>query len=330
MASPLTALLVDDSPHDRGMVRRELRREFDEIQFVEATNEVALGEALEAARFDLVVTDYRIRWTDGLKVLQAVKARLPDCPVLMFTATGSEDVAVEAMKSGLDDYVIKNVNHLVRLRGAARAALANAATRKRANRLASRLERLLSQLKLCFFSCNDCGKFVERSEQMTALFQPNDSDPSYDSLHSFFVSEAEADRFLQTVCQTKSQDIELEVRNSQGETKFYRLSATVIEAPGEELRIDGLMEDITRRRQMERDAQQSAVAIAQISMLSPREYEVLREVTVGSPNKAIARRLEISEKTVEKHRANMMRKLQVRSVAELVRLAMLAESAGPS
>jgi FixJ family two-component response regulator len=47
----------------------------------------------------------------------------------------------------------------------------------------------------------------------------------------------------------------------------------------------------------------------------------------GNANKVIARHLDISEKTVEKHRASVMKKLQVRSVAELVRLAMLAEAA---
>ena len=61
-------------------------------------------------------------------------------------------------------------------------------------------------------------------------------------------------------------------------------------------------------------------------MLSAREQEVLCEVVSGDTNKRIARHLDISEKTVEKHRSNLMKKLRVRSVAELVRLALLAES----
>ena len=59
-------------------------------------------------------------------------------------------------------------------------------------------------------------------------------------------------------------------------------------------------------------------------MLSPREQEVLEGVVSGMANKVIARRMDISEKTVEKHRGNLMKKLHARSVPDLVRLALLA------
>jgi FixJ family two-component response regulator len=98
-------------------------------------------------------------------------------------------------------------------------------------------------------------------------------------------------------------------------------------AGSEPPRIDGLVEDITRRKESEAVARRAAVAVAKMSMLSPREREVLCKVVDGNANKVIARHLDISEKTVEKHRASVMKKLQVRSVAELVRLAMLAEAA---
>ncbi len=50
-------------------------------------------------------------------------------------------------------------------------------------------------------------------------------------------------------------------------------------------------------------------------------------VVVGDANKVIARKLGLSVKTIEKHRSSVMRKLHVRSVPKLVRLAMLAEEA---
>jgi DNA-binding NarL/FixJ family response regulator len=58
-----------------------------------------------------------------------------------------------------------------------------------------------------------------------------------------------------------------------------------------------------------------------LAQLTPREHEVFRLVAEGRTNNAIASILEISEKTVEKHRANVMVKLNVRDVAGLVRLA---------
>lgn len=58
-----------------------------------------------------------------------------------------------------------------------------------------------------------------------------------------------------------------------------------------------------------------------LERLTAREIEVLRRVAGGQPSKAIAADLEISVRTVETHRANLMRKLELRSVAELTRFA---------
>ena len=58
----------------------------------------------------------------------------------------------------------------------------------------------------------------------------------------------------------------------------------------------------------------------QIATLSTREFEVLRRVTSGIPNRTIARQLTISVKTVEKYRGSLMRKLGVRTVPDLMRI----------
>ncbi len=54
--------------------------------------------------------------------------------------------------------------------------------------------------------------------------------------------------------------------------------------------------------------------------LSPREFEVMHRIIQGQSNKVIASELGLSERTVEKHRTNVMGKTQVRSLAELIRL----------
>ena len=66
-------------------------------------------------------------------------------------------------------------------------------------------------------------------------------------------------------------------------------------------------------------------AAALVDGLTPREHEVLRGLLSGSPNKTIARTLELSVRTVEMHRARMLAKLGAKSTAEAVRLAMQAK-----
>lgn len=328
MIEQLRVLLVDDNPQDRQLVVRELRKAFPDADIFEAINQTQLDEQILLANFHIVITDYHLHWSDGIRVLQAVKQRMVHCPVIMFTGTGSEEVAVEAMKLGLDDYIIKNVKHLVRLQGAVHSVLANAITRRKMDQLASRLESVLSQLQVGVFSCSTEGRFLELNEAMAELLKfAFELDVDSKSLTALFSDDSQGNRFLQDVIgSTAPRETEIEVTTGPDQTRVYRLNARLVVADGAQPRVDGLMEDVTRRKQSDAAAKQAAIAAAQIAMLSPREHDVLQEVVAGNANKVTARRLDVSEKTVEKHRSNLMKKLQVRSVAELVRLSILAQS----
>ena len=130
MNDMLQILLVDDNPDDRALVMRELSKEFPNSQFRHVKDLPTLISALEAGPCDVVITDYQLLWTDGITVLNAVKARRPECPVIMFTGSGSEEIAVRAMKAGLDDYVLKGPKHYARLPAAVHLALERAKLRR--------------------------------------------------------------------------------------------------------------------------------------------------------------------------------------------------------
>jgi two-component system response regulator FixJ len=72
-------------------------------------------------------------------------------------------------------------------------------------------------------------------------------------------------------------------------------------------------------------AERRRAAEERIGQLTAREHEVLRGLMAGFPNKLLARELNISLRTVEMHRANMMERLKVASLAEALTLAVLAE-----
>ncbi len=77
-----------------------------------------------------------------------------------------------------------------------------------------------------------------------------------------------------------------------------------------------------RSRRRRKDA---ARAQALIATLTPRERDVFDELITGAPNKVIARRLDLSPRTIEFHRARVLEKTAVASVADLVRLAFQAD-----
>jgi two-component sensor histidine kinase len=101
-------LLIDDNPADRDLLTRHLCRTFDAGECVEIFRRQDFEAALAQGGFDVVITDYQLRWADGLWILRQCLKSYPDIPVIMFTDSGSEEIAVEGMKAGLSDYVLKS------------------------------------------------------------------------------------------------------------------------------------------------------------------------------------------------------------------------------
>lgn len=137
-------LVVDDNPDDRALELREISALFPEAEVVAVTQQGELEAALDFGPPDLVVTDLDIRWSSGWDVLFAVKARYPACPVVMFTGTGDETIAVELIKAGLDDYVVKSPRQLSRLRISLKNAVEMASNRAELSDREARLTRALA------------------------------------------------------------------------------------------------------------------------------------------------------------------------------------------
>jgi signal transduction histidine kinase len=151
MLQPLRLLLIDDNPHDRDLVTRALNQHFGSVSIVLARDAHELERAIIDGEFDAAIIDHELRWARGIEVLRKIKDARPDCPVLMFTGSGSTEVAVEAMKEGLDDYVTKTPKHYARLPYALESSLERReaiAERKRAEETL----RLANQRKDAFLA----------------------------------------------------------------------------------------------------------------------------------------------------------------------------------
>jgi two-component sensor histidine kinase len=124
-------LIVDDDPDARALNRRALHQEFPDAAYREAIDLLDLDAALLAGAPDVLVSDFALRWSDGFDVLARVKASAPDCCAVMCTGTGNEELAVRALKTGFDDYVVKSPQQLRRLAAVVRAAFERRTERRR-------------------------------------------------------------------------------------------------------------------------------------------------------------------------------------------------------
>ena len=156
----LKCLLVDDNPDDRALATRSLQLEFPQMQAEFVTDMDEFMRRIEVGDLDLVITDYHLRWSDGLAILRMVKAALPECPVIMFTGTGSEEVAVEAMQAGLDDYVLKAPRHYALLPTRVRSILARAEQQQLLQAAQNALRESESRLRAIIDTEPECVKII--------------------------------------------------------------------------------------------------------------------------------------------------------------------------
>jgi two-component system, cell cycle sensor histidine kinase and response regulator CckA len=113
MKHALRILIVDDSPEDADLIARQLQQEFSPSYERVETAE-AMGEALDQGGWQLVISNYLMPRFCGLSALQLLQGRELDIPFIMISGQAGEDVAVEAMRAGAQDYLIKdNLSRLV-------------------------------------------------------------------------------------------------------------------------------------------------------------------------------------------------------------------------
>ncbi|HZF11718.1 MAG TPA: response regulator [Thermoanaerobaculia bacterium] len=151
---PLVILIVDDSPEDRAVYRRLLAQDREqEYRFLET----GLGEeGLRIGREqrpDCLLLDYRLPDLDGLEFLSRLGEGLGErmdadpLPVIVLTGQGSESVAVQAMKSGAQDYLLKDSISAESLHRAVANAVEKVALRQEIREHTAELSRRNAELK---------------------------------------------------------------------------------------------------------------------------------------------------------------------------------------
>jgi sigma-B regulation protein RsbU (phosphoserine phosphatase) len=178
-------LVIDDNPEDRTVFRRFLTRGQDGRFTVLEAETVTEGlQLVRAEQPDCAVVDYSMTDETGLSFLREVLNAGLDTPVIMLTGTGSAVIAVEAMKTGAQDYLSKTDITADRLRRAVENAIAKRdlehrlAEQQRRERLArdaadrssARLTLALDAANQAFYEWEVQGRRASWSERLPDLF----------------------------------------------------------------------------------------------------------------------------------------------------------------
>ena len=126
-------LLLEDNPLDRELLEATLKREGFLCQIVHTETEKQFKAALEQTKFDLVISDFTLPDYSGMAALAVCRKLQPDTPFIFVSGTIGEERAVEGLKSGATDYLLKG--RLNRLGQAVKRALQEAEARAESKRL---------------------------------------------------------------------------------------------------------------------------------------------------------------------------------------------------
>jgi two-component system cell cycle sensor histidine kinase/response regulator CckA len=271
MSSSLRVLIVEDSEYDAQLLVYELRQGGYVPVYERVDNCEAMASALDRQEWDLVIADYVMPHFSGLDALKLVQDRGIDIPFIIVSGKIGEEVAVQAMKAGAHDYLLKD--NLTRLNFAIDRELREAAVRRERRlaeeELAATQQQLFQAQKMeaeqrfikAFKSSSisqtiealNSGQYIdvnERFERLTGYRRQEVIGRTPEELHLWAKPEKLLDAMDLLKTKGEIRDYEYELRTKTGKTRFVSLSAVVISLNDEPCILASIT-DVTERKQTE-------------------------------------------------------------------------------
>ncbi len=149
----LRLLHLEDDSNDQYLVREMLREDGLICEVLAVKTRADFEAALQHHNYDLIISDYSLPSFDGLSALSIARKLSPATPFIFFSGTIGEDVAVESLKNGATDYILKQRPH--RLMTAVRNALHNVEERFGRQRAEIELKKIEERFRIISRATND-------------------------------------------------------------------------------------------------------------------------------------------------------------------------------
>ena len=138
MPRPLRLLLIEDLEEDAVLLLAEIESGGFDVSHARVDSLSGLLDALTTAQWDLVISDYTLPQLDAMAAMHLIRQHDPDLPVIITSGNIGEEIAVNAMRAGACDYLMKN--NLSRLTPAIDRELSEGAMRRAARQAQMQLK----------------------------------------------------------------------------------------------------------------------------------------------------------------------------------------------
>jgi len=256
MDKELKILILEDSPADAELAERNLEINLKSMNTKVVDSEEGFIEALNNYNPDLIISDYKLPAFDGLSALHITKEISPTTPFVLFTGSQNEDIAVECMKAGADDYVIKE--QIKRLAPAALGAIEKKKneqermiTQQALLESKEKYQNLFENALIGVGISDSSGRILESNKLMREITGYTLEDFSTLVLGNTYVNPQDRIRFLEIMKRDgEVENFEVQLTNKEGIPYWAILSSKSIIFEGADAFLTTVL-DITARKQTE-------------------------------------------------------------------------------
>ena len=289
MAIPLRLLVVDDNALDAELECAALRDGGFEPSFRLVATRQEFLHALQHEDFDLVVSDYSLPAFDGLTALRLFMERELDKPFVLVSGTIGEEVAIESLRAGATDYVLKT--RLERLAPVVKRALdekEELRRRKRAEKALRRSERnlrsLIDNAPYGIFRAELSGRFVLVNPALLKILgYASEPEMLAVGLRDVYLNAAEAEQLTGFSERGEAfSGLEFAWKRKDGKPITVRLSGRPVRE-GESIALEVIAEDITERRALQEQLLQAQKmeAVGRLAGGVAHDFNNLLTVIIG-------------------------------------------------
>ncbi len=230
-----------------------LTRERPAAQVQQVAEAVSFAQALAAGGFDVAVTEYRLGWSDGLAVFEAIRARCPQVPVVVLTAERDPEAVVACMRAGVADYIFKSSKGYLALA----PAVTEARDRKRIELLAARsapwLETVLDRSNIGVFRTTLDERLIESTPAVLRLLGVSSAQEALamDLPAPHFRAE-KRDALLERISTAgELQSSEIPIRRPDGTVAWLSLTEVLLLDVEGEIVVDVLIQEVSHFKDRE-------------------------------------------------------------------------------
>ncbi len=260
--TPLNILLVEDRAEDAELMVHQLRQAGFLPQSRRVDNEPDFLTALEEAP-DIILCDYSLPQFSGLRALELMQEHRQEIPFIIVSGSIGEDVAVEAMKNGADDYLLKD--RLAKLGQAVRHALREKSVRDQLRTASEALRNSEEKYRTIVINSNAGiyrstpeGVFLEANPALAWMLGYNSVDEFMrQPLSGYFTDRGDHALFQQELARTGLvENREIRLAKKDGTSIIGLLTAQAFRDEQGEVRwIDGVIQEITARAALHQETQ---------------------------------------------------------------------------